>query len=158
MTRREKLKSLLKLAESDQHGVFYTFQSGITNYDTSERHMVGREGKPVDTKSLYGLGPEHKESTPTNAHLSRTLSTRYVPNRPGVMARRVEDGVTQDPYTNEIYDWNSGFKTKGDKPEVFTGGSVSLQSQLKSFGKHLEGIGLVKEAKFLDEIISQLKK
>jgi len=62
----------------------------------------------------------------------RSLSTRYVPSKPGVQARRIADGVYQDPITNKTYDWNEGFKT--EEGETFNGGRVSLQTDI--FSRH----------------------
>jgi len=164
MNRRERVKKIFanqikrpisKKADVDQTGVFQSFQTGITNYDTREGHMVGRTGERVDREKLYGLGPEHKPSVPTNESSDHTLSTRYCPDMPGVQAARVSDGVTRNPYTNELYPWNSGFSAGG---RTFRGGDVSLQTDLGSFAKHLRDNSLIKEARIIEDIISQLKK
>jgi hypothetical protein len=46
----------------------------------------------------------------------------------GIQARRLADGVYQDPYTNKVYDWNEGFETEDG--QIFGGGGVSLQTDL----------------------------
>lgn len=112
----------------DQHGMFQHFQGGVVEYDTREHYTTERGGKPEDRDKLYGIGPEHEDSKPKVREPAKSLSTRYSPDRPGVQAKRVSDGVFQDPYTNKVYDWQSGFTTEtGDK---YPAGGVSLQTDL----------------------------
>lgn len=56
------------------------------------------------------------------------LSTRYSPDRVGVQAVRVRDGVVADPYTGKEYDYNEGFEREDGT--IVPGGSPSLQSKL----------------------------
>lgn len=99
-------------------------------YETREHFTAHRGGN--SNKELYGVGlPDHPKSVNTLAPVSRSLSTRYSPDRVGVQARRVSDGVYQDPITNKVYNWNEGFKTE-DGSE-FAGGSVDLQTDIMYF-------------------------
>ena len=78
--------------------------------------------------SLYGVFPENDDADNSYLEPPRSMSTRYSPDRVGVQARRVSDGVYQDPYTNKIYDYNEGFKSEsGDE---FAPSSVSNQTKL----------------------------
>lgn len=59
--------------------------------------------------------------------LEAPLSTRYVPDAPGVQAVRIADGVYQDPITGKIYNYQAGYTTnKGNK---VPGGGVEFQSK-----------------------------
>jgi hypothetical protein len=159
MSRKNKLKSLTKLALGDQHGVFQHFQSNVTEYATRDRYLSMRGGDDApgrDTDSLYGVSAyshEHEDSYVPTEYVSPHLSTRYSPDRIGVQALRVSDGVFQDPYTNKVYDYNEGFRTEDGRD--FPGGSATLQSGLMRMSNHLDGLGLVKEADYLDALLKQ---
>lgn len=143
-----------KQALKDQHGLFQHFQSGVADYNTRESYLAQRGGKSSDPQKLYGLGPEHPESYQPKKEKPGSLSTRYVPGRPGIQAMRVSAGVYQDPHTKEIFDYNEGFVTSDGR--VFNGGTVDLQTDLASLATRLDSLGLVKEASFLDSILFKL--
>lgn len=140
-----------KRALKDQHGLFQHFQSNVTDYNTRESYLEQRGGKYQDPQKLYGLGPEHPESYQPKNVKPGSLSTRYVPGRPGVQAQRVSTGVFQDPNTKELFDYNEGFTTQDGR--VFDGGTVDLQTDLVNLANRLDKLGLVKEASFLDSIL-----
>lgn len=138
----------IKIAASDQHGIFQHFQSDVTNYSTREKSLEMRGAKKGPSRdSLYGVGPEHDESFKPEEAAPTSLSTRYSPDRIGVQARRVGDGVYQDPYTNKVYDYNDGFITEDGRG--FSGGGVSLQSNIMRLGS--------KEINIIKKISSNLK-
>lgn len=123
--RISALNKIIKNAKDDgilQHPVRHNVE-----YDTREHNYRQRGGKSPDPTQLYGVGyPERKNTDLSVETYSRSLSTRYSPDRPGVQARRVSDGVYQDPITNKVYDWNEGFTSEtGSK---FYGGHVALQT------------------------------
>ena len=154
--RKEFLISLDKVAQEDQHGIFQTFQSSVTNYSTREHALAMRSsGQSMgrDTESLYGLSPAHEDSYVPTEFVAGHLSTRYSPDRPGVQARRVSDGVFQDPYTNRVYDYNEGFTTEDGRN--FPGGSAAFQTDLMMLANHLDNRGLVKEADYVDALIKR---
>ena len=124
----EGIAEFTKTAQSMQSGVFQVFRDGIVDYPTRENQLTERGGPKVKTDELYGLGPEHKKMKTKRRPHDRTMSTRYSPDRVGVQARRIADGVYQDPYTNKIYDWNEGFSTEDG--QSFGGGHVSLQTDM----------------------------
>ena len=157
-TRADALEGLLKSAAGDQHGIFQHFQSNVTEYATRDRYLSMRGGEPLgrDTESLYGLSPDHEDSYTPTEYVASHLSTRYSPDRVGVQARRVSDGVFQDPFTNKVYDYNEGFKTEDGRD--FPAGNAALQSSMMHLANHLETIGLKKEAHFLDVVIERDKK
>ncbi len=140
-----------KRALKDQHGLFQSFQSNVTDYNTRESYLEQRGGKYQDPQKLYGIGPEHPESYQPKNERPGSLSTRYVPGRPGVQALRVSTGVFQDPHTKETFDYNEGFITQDGR--VFRGGTVDLQTDLVTLANRLDKLGLVKEASFLDSIL-----
>jgi hypothetical protein len=123
--RTQYAEKLIKLAEA---GILQDGAGSVADYETREHYPSMRGGK-VDTKDLYGVGiPEHKAVDLSTKVYNRSLSTRYSPDRVGVQARRVSDGVYQDPITNKTYDWNEGFTT--DDGSKFSGGNVSLQTDI----------------------------
>jgi hypothetical protein len=122
--RVSALYSMLKTAD----GLLQHFQGTPAEFNTREQYTAERGGKD-DSSKLYGVGlPDHKKTDLSTDTFDRSLSTRYSPDRVGVQARRVSDGVSQDPVTNKIYDWNEGFKTEDG--ETFNGGGVSLQTDI----------------------------
>lgn len=140
-----------KKALKDQHGLFQHFQSDVAEYNTRESYLEQRGGKSQDPSKLYGIGPEHPESYQPKKVKPGSLSTRYVPGRPGIQALRVSTGVFQDPQTKEVFDYNEGFTTSDGR--VFNGGSVDLQTDLMTLANRLDSLGLIKEASFLDSIL-----
>lgn len=157
--RARKLKlftEIVKNAESDQHGMFSSFQGATIEENTRDKYLRDRYLSPPSrsTEGLYNLAPEHRDSEATiSVVTSHHLSTRYVPGYPGLQARRVGDGVVQNPLTGEMFDYNEGFKL-GD--QVFNPGDVSMQTSLLHFANHLDNLGLVKEANLIDKILSKL--
>ena len=119
------LDSIVKTAQ--EYGILQNPTSNVLVYETREHEISERGGKP--TEELYGVGlPEHKDVDLSVDRYSRSLSTRYSPDRVGVQAERVSDGVYRDPITKKVYNWNDGFKTESGNE--FYGGSVSLQTDL----------------------------
>lgn len=112
--------SLLKIAED---GILEHFKGKAPTSETKPALTSERGGKDE-----YNSGIKHEKSNLTTDVFDRSLSTRYSPDRVGVMARRIADGVYQDPITNKVYDWNEGFTTEDG--EKFNGGRVSLQTDL----------------------------
>lgn len=143
-----------KRALKDQHGLFQHFQSGVADYNTRESYLAQRGGKSSDPQKLYGLGPDHPESYQPKKEKAGSLSTRYVPGRPGVQALRVSAGVYQDPNTKEIFDYNEGFVTSDGR--VFNGGTVDLQTDLVTLANRLDKLGLTKEASLLDSVLLKI--
>ncbi len=157
-SRSEKIGRLAKIAAGDQHGIFQHFQSNVKEYATRDRYLSMRGGDvPMgrDTSSLYGVGPSHEDSYVPTEYVAPHLSTRYSPDRVGIQARRLSDGVFQDPYTNKVYDYNEGFKTEDGRD--FPGGGASLQSSMMHLANHLDKKGLVKEASYLRGVINPKK-
>ena len=148
-------RRISKVAVGDQHGIFQHFQSNTTDYATRERYQRGGEA-PIgrDTESLYNIAPEGDDSRVPTEYVAPHLSTRYSPDRIGVQAQRVSDGVYQDPYTNKVYDYNEGFKTEDGRS--FPGGSASLQSSLSRMASVLDAKGLSKEADRLDGVLKKV--
>ena len=124
--RTSAIETINKTAQ-EQHGILQHFDQKPIEYSSREQYTAQRGGDKDQTK-LYGLSPEHPDMDKTVGYVSRSLSTRYSPDRPGVLARRVSDGVMQDPITNKVYDWNEGFKSENG--EVFPGGHVALQTDV----------------------------
>ena len=127
---RDNIDNLSKFSQ-EQHGIFQHFQSGEQEYSLREELLSQRSGDSVDrsnSDNLYGVFPEHDDADNNYAEPQRSLSTRYSPDRVGVQARRLSDGVYQDPYTNKVYDYNEGFKAENG--EEFSPSSVDNQTKL----------------------------
>jgi hypothetical protein len=121
---------LTKISQ-EQHGIFQHFQSGEQEYGLREELLTQRSGEGVDRSNsdgLYGVFPEQSDADNQYIEPQRSLSTRYSPDRVGVQARRLSDGVYQDPYTNKVYDYNEGFKAENG--EEFSPASVENQTKL----------------------------
>jgi hypothetical protein len=119
------LDGIFKTAQ--EYGILQNPTSNVLVYETREHEIYERGGKA--TEELYGVGiPEHRDVDLSVDRYSRSLSTRYSPDRIGVQAERVSDGVYRDPITKRVYNWNEGFKTENG--QEFYGGNVSLQTDL----------------------------
>jgi hypothetical protein len=153
--RTSKIEGLQKQALGDQHGAFQHFQSNVAEYATRDRYLATRGGELLgrDTDSLYGITPDHEDSYVPTELPAPHLSTRYSPDRVGVQAMRVSDGVFQDPYTNKVYDYNDGFKAEDGR--TFPGGGAALQSSMMHLANHLDKTGLIKEANYLDILLKR---
>tara|TARA_B100000131_G_scaffold322708_1_gene377682 strand:+ start:7260 stop:7727 length:468 start_codon:yes stop_codon:yes gene_type:complete len=123
-------KNIEKLSQ-EQHGIFQHFQSSELDYNRRDELASERSGNSVDrsdSSNLYGVFPEQNDADNQYSEPQRSLSTRYSPDRVGVQARRLSDGVYQDPYTNKVYDYSEGFKTESG--EEFSPSSVDNQTKL----------------------------
>lgn len=136
-----RLKSKLRAAYIEelekiaQQGILQDYRGERTDYGSREQVLTerGLEGKREET--LYGVMPAETEKTDLSTReLTDSLSTRYVPGKPGVSSERVRGtngGVVKDPTTNKIYDWNEGFTDEhGNK---YQGSSVQGQTELYSY-------------------------
>lgn len=128
LARKIRISILDSMIKNAEMGVLQQFKGTPIEYKTREHMIAERGGDPGDRSELYDLGPEHNDSDISTQPFTRSLSTRYSPDRVGVQARRVSDGVWQDPITNKIYNWNEGFSTENG--EEFSGGRVSLQTDI----------------------------
>lgn len=130
----------IRVAAIESFGVVKTAQtaSGVLSYDNSratvdyptrEEVLRMRGGKPEDRSELYPTKKEEKVDVEL-PYVQPSLSTRYVPGKPGLQAARVLDteGAYQDPYTKKVFNWYEGFKAENG--EEFAPGSVANQSQL----------------------------
>jgi hypothetical protein len=132
-TNRKLARSLRMIALDDIYktaattGILQQPANDVLVYETAEHELYERGGKA--TNELYGVGySERKDVNLAVDKYSRSLSTRYSPDRVGIQAMRISDGVYQDPITKKVYDWNEGFKTESG--HEFYGGNVSLQTDL----------------------------
>ena len=129
LARKIRVAALHSMIKQAENGILQQPNGTKATYNTRERYFAERGGDDDVGDNLYGVGlPDHKDSDLSVDDFSRSLSTRYSPDRVGVQARRVSDGVFQDPITNKVYDWNEGFKTEDG--ETFDGGRVSLQTDI----------------------------
>jgi hypothetical protein len=132
--KHNKVEVILKKAKSlNDKSLSRDLRKAALNSITKTAEGILEQIRPeksiFEKKVLNDETPVKKnKSDLTTDSPSRSLSTRYSPDRVGVQARRISDGVIQDPISNKIYDWNDGFTTE-DGDEI-QGGSVSLQTDL----------------------------
>jgi hypothetical protein len=128
--RMATLEGLLLVKEAQDSSGLLSFDNSRVAVDYPSRNEIirMRAGEPVKEESLYNLSGESKKVEVELPKVQRSLSTRYSPDRVGVQAQRLGDGVVKDPYTGKEYNWKEGFK--GESGEEFVGGSVESQSQL----------------------------
>lgn len=93
---------------------------------------------------------ENRKQHHLKTHRGTAVSqTRYSPDMPGVMMRRLQDGVYQCPVTNKIYDFKNGYTDL--KGTARSGGSIS--NQTPAFGEYasptrlFEGAGALSRRK-----------
>lgn len=133
LARKLRLAYLESFAAKEE-GILQEYRSSDNTYPGLSSLMVTERGaEKLPKEELYpDMSEKHSISQFDMPDGSPSLSTRYVPNKPGVMSQRVtgSSGVVMDPYTNKIYDWNEGFKTEDGR--VFAPSSVSLQTDLYS--------------------------
>jgi hypothetical protein len=140
LIRKARLNKIAQ-QKKDQSGFFSHYNTEIEN---STRQKKLREfGKPVEEDSRYNLQFNQEDSESEISLSENPLSTR---NFPGTsrQARRVGDGVYQDPITNKVVDFNASFESGG---EAYPGGSPSLQSSIMYLTSNLKQSGQKKYAK-----------
>ena len=124
--RVSTLYSMLKTADEN---ILQHFKGTPADFSKGPEFYTAERGGKDDSDKIYGVGYQPRKKTDLSEdQVNRSLSTRYSPDRVGVQARRISDGVYQDPITNKVYDWNEGFTTEDG--EKFEGGRVSLQTDL----------------------------
>lgn len=99
--------------------------------------------KMSDERNLYNVFQGQEESSSMPEYPSNTLSTRYVPDKPGVMAGRIhgQEGGFYDPITKKEYNFQEGFDLSGVNYPAY---SVSMQTDLYSLAEKLKEIGFEK--------------
>ena len=103
-------------------------------------------------RKIYDVFKGHEDSTVTPSYPAGTLSTRYVPNKPGVQAGRMpsEEGGFYDPYTRQEYNFQAGFNMDGVEYPAY---SVSMQTDLYSLAKKLKEMGFEKYSNKIFKLI-----
>lgn len=149
MIRQARLKKIAA-DKKDQSGYFSHFNTEI---EEGNRQKNLRDfSKVPDSESLYNLQFEQSDSEKGYELTDTPLSTRYVPGETR-MARRVGDGVVQDPLTNKIFDYNEPFEHEGQE---YNGGSISLQSSIMYLTSSLKRNGQEKYAKRINTLLHDL--
>lgn len=93
---------------------------------------------------------ENRKNHHLQTHQGMAVSqTRYSPDMPGVMMRRISDGVYQDMVTNKVYDFQHGFVDAQGNQRA--GGSIKHQtptfSQYAPPSRIFEGAGVLSKRK-----------
>lgn len=135
---RIKLRSAYveELKKIAQQGILQDFRGEHTDYANRDRVLTERgTSSKVDSSQLYGVNPVQR-GTPeiSSKETGESLSTRYVPGKPGLSAERVigtNGGVFKDPVTNKIYDWNEGFVDENG--QKYNPGSIQGQTEIFSY-------------------------
>jgi hypothetical protein len=147
--RKARLKKIAA-DKKDQSGFFSHFNTEI---EEGNRQKELRDfSESPSREDLYGL-QFNQEDSEVGYELTKTpLSTRYVPGDTR-QARRIGNGVVQDPITNEIFDYNETFEHDG---QVYGGGSVAMQSSIMYLTTNLKRMGHVKHAKRINTLLHKL--
>jgi hypothetical protein len=119
---------IIKSAQDSSGILSFDNSRAAVDFPTRQEVLRTRGGEPLDRNEVYNLSQKGQPVKVEMPHVSMSLSTRYSPDRVGVQAARVSDGVTKDPFTGKVYDWREGFNTESG--EEISGGSVELQSKL----------------------------
>ena len=108
--------------------------------------------KRSDEPKLYGVFEGQEESKSMPEYPSNTLSTRYVPDKPGVQAGRIpgQESGFYDPITNKEYNFQEGFELSGVNYPAY---SVSMQTDLYSLAKKLKEMGFEKHSNKILKLI-----
>lgn len=129
LAREVRLSILDSMIKNASESLIEDSAGGVMDEKAPPQRGVMRGGKDkYDPEKRYNLNPPQEKSQVSFTPASRTLSTRYSPDHVGVMAKRISDGVYQDPITNKIYNWNEGFELEDG--QTVPGGSISLQTDL----------------------------
>jgi hypothetical protein len=127
-TRSQVLKELYKKAQAV--GILQEPRSGVVEYKNRFDIQEEMNLPKVDTSKLYGVFGEQPDYKPVMSERNHALSTRYAPDMPGVQAAVPSDGVRVNPYTKQVFDYNSGFKTSDGR--TFSPTNVSNQTKIFS--------------------------
>ena len=127
----------------------------ISDFQDVERSKYENSSaqKPSEESRLYGVFGDQKDSESMPSYPSNTLSTRYVPDKPGIQAGRLlgQEGGFYDPITNKEYNFQEGFSLSGTEYPAY---SVSMQTDLYSLAKKLKEIGF---EKYSNKILKLIK-
>ena len=126
--RTRSLKKLYKIAQAT--GILQDSSMGVTEFNNRFDTQEEKDLPKVDTSKLYGVFGEQPDYKPVISEGNHSLSTRYAPDMPGVQASIPSDGVRVNPYTKQVFDYNSGFKTNDGR--TFSPTSVSNQTKIFS--------------------------
>ncbi len=127
--RELRVSTLYVMLKTADEGILQYYKGTPLDLSKGPEFYTAERGGKDDSDKIYGVGYQTKKKTNlSEEHFDRSLSTRYSPDRVGIQARRISDGVYQDPITNKVYDWNEGFTTEDG--QKFEGGRVSLQTDL----------------------------
>jgi len=126
ITRKLRSEYIRILKEAAESGILQNYRGTGIEYGNKKRILTERGGEISHDSPTV----KKEKADPSVEEPAPSLSTRYVPGKPGLMAERIRGGesVYMDPYTKKIYDWREGFKDESG--QEYPGGCVSLQSDL----------------------------
>lgn len=156
--KEARIRRLMKIKKAQQS------TDGILSshpVDLNERD-IGRniDTSKSQTEDRYGLQFEKEEYIPPEGYKESTsLSTRYVPNMPGVQAQRVPgtSNVFKDPHSGKVFDYNEGFSEDNVvyNPQGVQYQTSSMYSYASEVSKDLRGSGLIKQARIIDMLFKK---
>ena len=123
---RQTLKSLYKIAQAT--GILQEPRNGVVEYKNRFDIQNESHDYPKQSTELYGVFGEQPDYKPIVTESNHSLSTRYAPDMPGVQAAVPADGIRVNPYTKQVFDYNSGFKTSDGR--TFNPTSVANQTKI----------------------------
>lgn len=148
-----RIKRLIRIKNAQQStdGILSTHP-----VDLDERDMHRNVDRSAPhSNGLYGISfKNEKFEAPEGYKESSSLSTRYVPNMPGVQAQRVPgtSNVFKDPNSGKIFDYNEGFVEDNVvyNPQGVHYQTSTMYSSASDVSSFLRKSGLSKQARIID--------
>lgn len=125
-SRSKSLNGLYKIAQAV--GILQDARENVVQYKNRFDIQEEMNLPKSDSSKLYGVFGEQPDYKPIITESNHSLSTRYAPDMPGVQAAVPADGIRVNPYTKQVFDYNSGFKTSDGR--TFSPTSVSNQTKI----------------------------
>lgn len=148
-----RIKRLMKIKKAQQStdGILSTHQVDLNERDLQRN----TDRSKSQTDGLYDLSFKKEEYKAPNGYKESTsLSTRYVPNMPGVQAQRVPGtaNVFKDPNSGKVFDYNEGFSEDNVvyNPQGVQYQTSSMYSYASEVSNELRKSGLAKQARIID--------
>jgi len=151
--KEARLRRLMRIKKAQQStdGILSNHPVDLSERDLQRNSDRGKS----QTEGLYNLSFEKSEyKAPEGYKESSSLSTRYVPNMPGVQAQRVPgtSNVFKDPYSGKVFDYNEGFSEDNTvyNPQGVQYQTSSMYAAAAQVSKELRKSGLSKQARIID--------
>jgi hypothetical protein len=155
--RIRRLMKLKKSAQQSTDGILSTHPVNLETRDMKRRTTI--ENSQIDD-GKYNLQFDNKKYKPPEGYReSSSLSTRYVPNMPGVQAQRVPgtSNVFKDPHSGKVFDYNEGFSEDNVvyNPQGVQYQTSHMNSLASQASDSLRSSKLYKESRIIDVLFKK---